>query len=497
MLNELKNELNRTKTENGAKTLCSTLSDCLDEFATIGAQRDLTDAEIVERFSRAYAENAEYAMKILFFARDIRGGLGERKVFRTILKWLANTHPESVKKNIPLIAEYGRFDDLLSLLNTACEAEALCYLKELFEADVEKVTNEGTTVSLLGKWLPSVNASNKETVLMAKKIAKSFGLTDAQYRKALSKLRARIKIIENNLREKDYSFRYENVPSKALFKYREAFARNDTARYSAYLSEVAKGTKKMNTGTLVPSDIVSKIISHNGWCSYIEPSDYLSTEERESLNTTWNALPDYTTDEDSIVVVDGSGSMYGSGQPLPAAVALSLAIYFAEHNKGEYKNYFITFSEHPRLVEIKGKDIVDKVRYCERFNEVANTNIQAVFQLILSTAVKENLPAETMPKRIYIISDMEFDDCSEDADETNFEKAKRSFESAGYELPQIICWNVQSRHKQQPVRMDERGVALVSGHTPRLFQMMMSGEISPYAQMLEIIQSGRYELIHA
>lgn len=497
MLNELKNELNRTKTENGAETLCSTLSDCLDEFATIGAQRDLTDAEIVERFSCAYAENAEYAMKILFFARDIRGGLGERKVFRTILKWLADTNPASVRKNLPLIDEFGRFDDYLSLLNTPCETEMLCYLKELFEADMKKVIEEGSPVSLLGKWLPSINASNKETVLMAKKIAKSFGLTDAQYRKALSALRERIRIIENNLRTRDYSFSYEAVPSRAMMKYRKAFIRNDNARYSAYLENVANGKKKMNTGTLNPSDIVSKIMGYFDWDSFKMPSNYISEEERQFLNTAWNALPDYTTDEDSIVVVDGSGSMYDCGQPLPAAVALSLAIYFAEHNKGEYKNNFITFSEHPQLVEIKGRDIVNKVRYCQRFNEVANTNIQAVFQLILSTAVKNHLSADSLPKRIYIVSDMEFDNCSEDADETNFEKAKRLFESAGYELPQIIFWNVQSRHKQQPVRMDERGVALVSGHTPRLFQMMMSGEISPYAQMLEIIQSSRYELVHA
>ena len=231
-LNLLKKEANTTYTENGAVTYRSTLSDCLDLFATIGALRNADESDIVSRFVKAYAEDADTAMKALFFARDIRGGLGERRVFKTILAYLAVNEPESVRRNISYIAEYGRFDDLLVLIGTPCESDMMAYIMEQLKKDIEAFENGGD-VSLLGKWLPSVNASNAETVKNAKKIAKAMGMSDAQYRKTLTALRARIRIIENNLREKDYTFNYEKQPSKALYKYRAAFFKNDADRYNA------------------------------------------------------------------------------------------------------------------------------------------------------------------------------------------------------------------------------------------------------------------------
>ena len=230
-LDVLKKEANTTYTENGAVTYRSTLSDCLDLFATIGALRNAEEADIVSRFIKAYAEDADTAMKTLFFARDIRGGLGERRVFKTILTYLAVNEPESVRRNIVYIAEYGRFDDLLALIGTPCEADMMAYIKEQLDRDLQALES-GENVSLLAKWLPSVNASKAETVKNAKKIVKAMGMSDAQYRKTLTALRAQIKIIENNLREKDYSFEYEKQPSKALYKYRAAFYRNDQERYS-------------------------------------------------------------------------------------------------------------------------------------------------------------------------------------------------------------------------------------------------------------------------
>ena len=256
MLEYLKNEANKTFTENGAATYAGTNSDCLDLFATIGALRRESESEIITRFIRAYSENRDIAMKLLFFARDIRGGLGERRVFKVILGWLAENEPAALRKNIEHVAEYGRFDDLLVLMNTPCEKDMLEVLHKQFISDV-KALEEGGEVSLLAKWLPSVNASNRDTVLYAKKIAKHFGLSDASYRKALVALRAHIRIIENNLREKDYSFDYAKQPSKAMFKYRNAFVRNDTERYSAFLNRVSSGEAKLHTDTLMPYEIIT------------------------------------------------------------------------------------------------------------------------------------------------------------------------------------------------------------------------------------------------
>lgn len=483
MLEVLKKTANKTYTENGAVTHRTSGKDCLDLFAAIGALRRADDQNICSRFLKAYAENPDLAMKILFYARDVRGGLGERRVFRSILAWLASDEKSSVVRNLPYIAEYGRWDDVLVLLKTPCRKEALALLEEQFREDLAAL-EAGGDISLLGKWLPSVNASNQETVIMAKMIAKSFGLSDRDYRKALTGLRARIRIIENNLREKDYTFDYSKQPSKAMFKYRKAFLRNDGERYAAFMDKVDRGEAKLHTGTLMPYELVERAYD-------------CSEEERRSLDVTWRMLEDFTTDENALVAADGSGSMYWGSKPMPAAVAQSLVIYFAEHNKGKFHNHFLTFSMTPQLVEIKGEDFVEKVRYCRTFDECANTNLEAVFDLILQAAAENHVPQAEMPAKLYIISDMEFDHCVKNSSMTNFENAKASYAAAGYILPDLVFWNVDSRHEQQPVKENDRGVALVSGNSPRIFSMVMDGELNPYDFMLSVIDTERYAPIAA
>ena len=496
MLKFLKREANKAYTANGAVTNASTMSDCLDLFATAGALRNANDEEIVARFIRAFAEDKEIAMKILFYARDIRGGLGERRFFRVIMKYLAKNYPEVVIKNIGNIAEYGRYDDILALMDTACEQEAVAYIKAVLTEDMENMQAQ-ESVSLMAKWLPSVNASSSETVRIAKKIARAMEMSDASYRKMLSSLRAYIKILENNLRLKDYSFEYEKQPSKALFKYRKAFIRNDNERYRSFIERAISDPSLLKTSTLTPYDIVSKIINSDTQFSYRPDHAEISKEERKALDATWNALENYVNSDNTLAVVDGSGSMYGGWGVMPAAVAESLGIYFAERNKGAFKNHFITFSANPRLVEIKGKDIFEKVQYCMRFNECSNTNIEKTFDLILNTAVKNRLKQSDMPERILIISDMEFDMGTANSDMTNFESAKAKFAKKGYTLPKLVFWDVNSWTRQQPVRKNDRGVVLVSGMSPQIFAMLKDDSFDPYTYMMSVISSARYERVAA
>lgn len=487
MLEALNREANLTLTENGAVTCESTLSDCLDLFGTIGALRAASEDEIVTRFARAFAEDADTAMKILFFGRDVRGGLGERRVFRVLVNWLAAHEPAALRKNIALIPEYGRFDDLLALLGTACEPEAVALIRKQLWQDLAA----GDNVSLLGKWLPSVNASSRETVRLARRLAHALGMSEAQYRRTVVALRQKIRILENALRCRDYSFDYAKQPSRALFKYRRAFARNDGERYEAFLTAVNQGEAVMHTGTLMPYDIIRPCFS--GY----EADAPLSDAERASMDTTWQALENFTDGENALVVVDGSGSMYGGGDPLPITVALSLGIYFAGRNTGAFRDRFITFSETPQLVTVKGRDIAEKVRYCASYNEVANTDLAKVFELILHTAVEHHMPQAELPSRLYIVSDMEFDWCMENADITNFAYAKSLFAASGYKLPEVVFWNVNSRNRQQPVTRNEQGVALVSGCTPRLFGMVAQGIASPYTVMMDVLGSERYAPVSA
>ncbi len=485
MLNELKKEANRTLTENGAVTLRTSGSECLDLFATIGALRSAEEEEITRRFLRAFAEDRTIAMKLLFYGRDIRGGLGERRVFRIILNWLAKEYPDTVRKNLSLISEYGRWDDVLVLLDTTCEGDVMNLITRQLKED-QKARERGESVSLLAKWLPSVNTSNREAVAQAKRIARALGLLDAGYRKMLAALRAYIRILENNLREKDYTFEYDAQPSKAMFKYRKAFRRNDGERYSAYLDSVSRGEVQMHTGTLMPYEIVEKAMHGGG-----------DADERKTLDVTWNALENNTDDRNALCVIDGSGSMYWGGNPLPISVAVSLGMYFAERNKGAFRNHFITFSHTPKLVEIKGADLVEKVKYCMSYNEVADTNIQKVFELVLDAAVRNHLPQEELPETLYIITDMEFNCCTRGADITNFEYARELYGRYGYKLPQLVFWNVQSRNEQQPVSMNEQNVVLLSGCTSRLFSMAVSGDLDPYQYMLQVLNSERYAAISA
>lgn len=496
------NATNKTNTNNGAGAFNSTLNCVLDFFSRAAAARKQNRRysfygnpyNPVEGFKKAYAEDPDLAMKCLFFVRDIRQGLGERDTFRDCLTWLAQTHPISLRKNLQYVAEFGRWDDLICLLDTQCQKQAITIISKQLNEDI-KAMKANQPVSLLGKWLPSENTSCAATRESAKKLRTAFNFSSKGYRKLLSALRKHIAIIENNLREKDYTFDYSKQPSKAMFKYRRAFNLNDRERYCQYLQDVADGKAKINTSALTPYDVLLPAVKNYLQYIWVKPETQLSEAERQSIVTTWNKLPDYTNGENALVVVDGSGSMEEPGFQ-PVTVAQSLALYYAERNTGAFHNCFMTFSRRPQMVELKGQDILDKLEYSLSYNECSNTNIKAVFDLLLKTAVENNVPQSELPSRIYIVSDMEFDQCAENADVTAFEYAKDEFENHGYKLPQIVFWNVNA-YSSVPVTQNEQGVALVSGYSPKLFNMLNTKDFTPLNVMLDILKSERYNCIKA
>ncbi|MBR3447547.1 MAG: DUF2828 family protein [Oscillospiraceae bacterium] len=496
-LNLLQQEANTAYTENGALTNASSGSHCLDLFFRAGGMRAASKHEIADTVIRAYAEDPAKTLKILFFIRDARGGLGERRFFRTAMQTLAMLEGAAVVRNLPMFAEYGRFDDLCAMLGTPCEAAALEIIRARLTADCIGMEN-GEPVSLLAKWLPSVNASAAATKAAGRRVAKAMNMTEKQYRRTLSALRRYTDIIENRLRERDYSFDYAKQASRAMFKYRKAFIRNDGERYRAYLGAVERGEAIMHADALYPYDIVRACGDPNlSWNAFRDMSG-LSADERRSLDAAWNNLPDYGAGtENAIAVVDGSGSMYmAPGSPRPIDAALSLGIYFAEHTRGAFAGSFITFSHRPQLVRIKGRDIAEKVQFCAGYTEAANTNLEAVFDLILRTALRNRVPQQDMPAKLYIISDMEFDSCVTGGNQqTLFTAMRNNYAAHGYRLPEIVFWNVASRHQNIPVSRSQTGAALVSGASPAVFDMVMGGEIAPEIVMERIIGSERYAKI--
>ena len=496
-LQAMKMQLNVARTENGDFAYKSTGSACLDFFSLCGAMRRNPE-DLDKLFAKAYAENPILAIKILFYMRNIRGGLGERNSFRFLINELAKYYPEVAKQIVYAIPEYGRWDDLFALFGTPVKSDAISFIKEQIEKDKIAMSN-GKEVSLLGKWLPSINTSSKESVDLAKKVMSALGMKPVEYRKLCSSLRKEIKIIEDNLRRKDYSFDYSKQPSQAMLRYKKAFMRNDEERYKSFLNKVveqaeklARGEEipeeekvKLNTKTLYPYQIVAPFM--NGWSGF----KYLPNEKALPLEASWKALDRGTFGTKTIVVRDGSGSMYGSGDFAAINIATSLALLFAEQLGGVYKNSFITFSSKPELIQVPetADTLEKKLHYISKFGEVANTDIGKVYDLILQIAKSKDVPKEEMIERILIISDMEFDSCAEGI--STFDFYKQKFEEAGYELPEIVFWNVAARSTHLLVTQNEKGVKLVSGASANIFADVLSGDlkvITPYEFMLKMLE---------
>lgn len=463
-----------TVTENGMVTNSSSLKNTLDLFFRIGALRAADQQDIVRQFTLAFAESPQDALRILFWARDVRGGAGERRVFRICMSHLAESNPQSLIKNLHLIPEYGRWDDLLVFAGTKVEDDAFGIIKTgLYSAD-----------RLCAKWMP-----RKGTVSNA--LRKYLGLTPKEYRKLLVETTDVVeqKMCSNKFNEIDYS----KVPSLAAARYQAAFIKKDSDRYTEYLLELRKPegekTAKINASAVYPYDVV-KSLNRGVW---------------EVANEQWNALPNYMEGSSEMVlpVVDVSGSMtspVSRGGTLSCMdVAVSLGLYISERNDGPFKDHFITFSETPELQKLGGNL---KERYLQlRSSEWGmSTNLISVFDLILNQATKHNVPQNNMPTKILILSDMEFNEAIEDGESVSAIKAIRSkYDAAGYKTPDVIFWNIQSRRGNNiPVRFDERGTALISGFSPSIMKSLLNGKsISPMDIMYETINSPRYESIKA
>lgn len=491
-MSALEDRTNVTYTENDAVAKKTTKSNVLDFFAQGGAMRNRKEQEIYRLFNRAYVQNPLLALRTAFYLRDIRCGQGERRVFRVIIKEFAKDYPKVLKPNLELIPEYGRWDDLYAVFNTPLQEEVGKIFYEQIQKDLES-----DNPSLCAKWLKSENASSDTTKKLATITRKMFGWTSRRYRKTLSKLRKKIGVVERKMSDNRWKeIDYEKVPSKAGLIYRNAFERHDPSGYQEFLDKLESGEVDINASTLFPYELARKV-----------DEEYLESHERTVINEMWENLPDYIGEknENSIAVVDTSASMDG----LPKQVALSLGLYLAEKNEGPFHNKFITFSVKPELMDITGNNFIEKYRNMWGAHWDGNTNIEAVFDLILDIAVKNHLSQEDIPSKLYIISDMQFDSATSgstgifndsptipEPDKTLFEKIKAKFERANYEMPELVFWNVDAKDETFPFDKDDRGFQLVSGCSPTIFEHTMKGEfLSPMELVKEVVNDDRYQPI--
>ena len=491
----IKNETKWTRTENGAIALNTTSNACLDLFGTIGALRKADEARITSLFEEAYKENPLLATKILFYARDIRGdkettGLGERRVFRIILKYAALHHPECIRPNLDLIGVYGRYDDLYELIGTPLEDEMWAAMKKQFEEDRINL-EKGNVISLLAKWIKTADASSEKTKQLGIKTAIKLGYSVFEFKRIIRAMRRHLRVVEGLMSTNQWDkIKYSEVPSRAMMIYRNAFKKHDEDRFNQFAQKAVTGEVKINSATLYPYDIIEKY-KGRGYRNYYSGS-YLNETEENILQAQWDALPNYVEEgTNTIVIADTSGSMYGR----PMDTAVSLAIYFAQRNTGAYKNLWMNFSSRPSYQTIKGKTLKQILSNIDYDNWSGSTNCAAAFELILNTAIKNHVPVNEVPKSLIIISDMEFDWCG-GQNWSFYEEMRARFAQYGYEIPSIIFWNCESRHDVFHVDKNRKGVILVSGSSIGTFKNLI-GAIgkSPLDFMMEIINSKRYKPI--
>jgi hypothetical protein len=464
------------RTTNGMRARASTASACVDLFFKIGASRG---KDIIKDFVAAYAENREVALRIAQWVRDVRGGAGEREIFRQILTYLDKHNPTDAALLLMKVPEIGRWDDIFVVKNKDNRHKALSML-----GDALRAKN-----GLAAKWTPRKGE-------VAVEIRNFFGMSPKFYRKSLVEL---TKVVEQDMcAQKWDAINFSHVPSLAHSRYKKAFFRN-TQEYAKYVAELTKDPKdrtvnvKINAGAVYPYDVLKGLIG-----SY--RSNYNATE-LGALQAQWDAMENFIGDANVLPLVDVSGSMScpaggrnSQSKTTCMDVAVSLGLYVADKNKGKFKDTFLTFSGTPELLHLKG-NIVQKVNQMVSSNWGMNTDLVKAMDKILKTAIQGGVPQEEMPEMLLIMSDMQFDQCAR-FDDSAMKMIARKFEAAGYELPKIVFWNLNAADNV-PVKYDASNVALISGFSPQIMVSVLGGDtekFTPEAIMMKAVGIDRYAI---
>ena len=499
----MENKSNWKVTENGAPARTTTGDNLVDLFAVIGAMREREESDIISMWENAYREDAELAVRMIFYAGDIRGiGLGERRTFRILIKHLANTHPSIMRKNIVNIPYYNRWDSLYELVATPCEREMWDLVRMQWLEDYGNMMHN-KPISLMAKWLASVNASSKKTCMLGRKTARELYLSESMYRRALSKLRAYLKVVEKSMSAQEWdTIEYSTVPSYAMKNYSQAFARHDKDRFSDYKEslerKIADGTisqKDIKSATLYPYDLVRKYTGadlSNFWSrrSCIGPYDTITEAQ-------WKALPDYLDEEANVIVMaDVSGSMYSPNYQ-PISASLGLALYFAERNKGIYHNKYMTFTDRPSFLTInENVSLHDRLIQAWGLGIGYSTNLERAFMYILDTAIENNVKPEEMPKALVVVSDMEIDPFFRGYGLDFLEEMARRFRNAGYSIPRILLWNVSAKSNTFHAKSTNPNVVFASGYSASAFTSVIKGITkTAYEVMRDTLMDAQYDRV--
>jgi len=453
-----------TTTTNGMKTFTTSCDNLVNLFFAIGASRG---KDVTSSFERAFQDDHVLAVKIALWARDVRGGAGERKIFRDILRYMEVYHPVILEKLVPYVPTYGRWDDLLCFASTSFKEQSYALIKDaLFNGD-----------GLCAKWMPREKSSKK---IIAQELIKFMGVSPKFYRKLVSGL---TKVVETQMCANEWdNINFGHVPSVAAARYQRAFAKNAPEQYAAYKASLINGTGKVNASAIFPHDVIVGL--RNG--------------DKDVANAQWDSLPNYMTGGNILPVVDVSGSMTCSvgGNPNLTCmdVSIALGLYCADKNTGPFKDVVLTFSENSRIEVLKG-NLAEKYRQLHRMEWGMSTNLDSAFQAILKVGKDNKLTDEEMPKIVLILSDMQFNASTGKSSDTAHKMISRQYAEAGYTMPKIVWWNLHDVNGTVPVRFDQRGFALISGFSPAILKSVLAAKsFTPVDIMLDTLNSGRYDI---
>ena len=464
--NAISNTSTMTRTENGDLTYSTTQNACLDLFGKVNAIRGQGYQRTVNLFSPAYKEDPELASRIMLWSRDIREGAGERQTFKDVLLWLELNDTERLVRILPKVPEMGRFSDLFVFKTKK--------IKEMvYEIFAEGLRSKN---GLASKWAPREGSKNKE---FAYELMQYLKLSPRDYRKMIV---AASDTVEQKMTAKNWDeINFSHVPSVASARYSKAFWKHQTERYQEFVQKAVKGEVKINTSALFPYDVVKRGV--NG----------------QTANALWNQLPDYVPEGVSFLpMIDTSASMnspVGTSGVSCMDVSVSMGIYLAERNKSAFKGLGLTFNSIPKWITVpKTDDIMMKMNHVRGASWGGSTNLDSAMESIVDLAIQNRVAKEDMPAYLIVISDMEFDygQGYGAKNQTASDRTKARFASAGYEVPTLVWWNVQSRGMSTPVRSNATGEILVSGLSATITKTVLSGKQNPMDAMLETVMVDRY-----
>lgn len=450
-----------SRTANGMKTNQSSLDANLDLFYQIGSSRG---KDLIPQFEAAYQSDRVVALRTLAWARDARGGAGERSTFRNLLKFVEQNHPNELEQMVNVTPIFGRWDDLHVLVTKKGQEFAF--------KRIQRGLNDPKEANLCAKWQPRKGPT-------AVALTKFLNLSPKRYRKLLVGL---TNVVEQKMCANEWSdITYKHVPSVAAGRYAKAFGRHDPEGYGEYKTKLVDGTETINASVLYPYQVIRTLSS-----------------DATIGKAQWEALPNYIGDELILPLVDVSGSM---GCPVGGTpglscmdVAVSLGLYLADKNSGPFKDMFLTFTDHSKIEVLHG-DIVSKLSQLRHADWGMSTNLHSAFEEILRVATQNNVSESDMPKYVLIMSDMEFNKCTTYGDSA-LEMIKRKYEAAGYTVPNVIFWNLNARPGNSPATANDKGVALISGFSPAIMAAVLKAEnVTPVDIMLSTVNAERYQVI--